>query len=90
MSYTAILFDRSGNASPQFPCEIYSNGTELEIDAELSYEYVNSCSLVHILDDNQKISVHEVLGYNFQGDTIINGVNASRSGQYILALSLAL
>ena len=89
MSYTVILFDRAGNASPQLPCDIHCGGTELEIDAELSYEYIsNSCS-AHILDDREVVSEHAVLGYNFIGDTIINGVNASRSGQYILFISPA-
>ena len=87
MNYLAVLFDRSGKASPPLPCEIRGNGSELEIDAELSYQYVSSCYAVDILDKNQTISSHRILGYNFQGNTIINGVTASRCGQYILVLS---
>ena len=87
MTYSAVLFDRSGKASPPLPCEICGNGSELKIDAELCYEYVNSCYRANILNKNQTISTHKVLGYNFEGDAIINGVTASRCGQYILVLS---
>lgn len=89
MSYELILFDRAGNASPPLPCEIHCDGTEIEIDADLAYEYINSSHTAQILDDNEVISQHSVLGYSFHGDTIINGVNASRCGQYILTVSTA-
>ena len=87
MSYTVVLFDRAGNASPALPCDIHCDGTELEIDAELSCEYINSSHTAHIIDNNEVVSRHSVLGYSFFGDTIINGVNASRCGQYILIIS---
>ena len=87
MSYKAVLFDRNGNRSPTLLCDIHCDGTELEIDAELSYEFIGSSHLVHIYDGNDLVSTHEVLGYSFHGDTIINGVNASRCGHYILILS---
>jgi len=90
MNYTVVLFDRVGNASPPLPCDIHCDATELEIDAELSYEYISNSYSAHILDDSEIISRHSVLGYNFIGDTIINGVNASRSGQYILIISPAI
>tara|TARA_R110002096_G_scaffold308856_7_gene503347 strand:- start:1144 stop:1416 length:273 start_codon:yes stop_codon:yes gene_type:complete len=89
MPYSVVLLDRTGNASPALPCDIHCDGTELEIDAELSYKYINRSSTAKILDDNEVISTHSVLGYHFLGDTIIDGVNASRSGQYILAISSA-
>jgi len=89
MTYTAILFDRAGNASPALPCDIHCDGTELEIDAELSYKYINSLHTIHIVDNNVVISKHSALGYSFQGDTIINGVHASRCGQYIIVISTA-
>ena len=90
MSYTVVLFNRVGNASPPLPCDIHCDGTELEIDAELSYEYISNSYSAHILDDNEIVSKHSVLGYNFIGDTIINGVHASRTGQYILIISSAI
>tara|TARA_B110000240_G_C13194341_1_gene323408 strand:+ start:307 stop:549 length:243 start_codon:yes stop_codon:yes gene_type:complete len=80
MSHTVVLLDRSGNASPALPCDIHCDGTELEIDAESSYKYINSSHIAHILDDNEVVSTHSVLDYSFFGDTIINGVNASRCG----------
>lgn len=89
MSYTVVLLDRVGNESPAFPCDIHCDGTELEIDAELSYEFINSSHTAQIIDNNEIISTHSVLGYSFHGDTIINGVNASRSGQYLLIISTA-
>ncbi len=89
MPYTVVLLDRAGNASPELPCDIHCDGTELEIDAELSYEYINSSHTAHIIDNNEVVSTHSVLGYSFLGDTIINGVNASRSGQYVLIISNA-
>ena len=89
MAYTVVLLDRAGNTSPQFPCEVHCDGTELEIDAETAYEYISSTHSVHIFDGDEVISKHSVLGYNFYGDTIINGVNASRYGQYILIISNA-
>lgn len=89
MPYSVVLLDRTGNASPALPCDIHCDGTELEIDAELSYEYINSSHIAHIIDNNEVVSVHTVLGYSFYGDTIINGVNASRCGQYILIISTA-
>lgn len=90
MAYTVLLLDRAGNSSPPLPCEVHCDGTELELDAELSYEYINSSHTVHILDDGEIVSKHSVLGYSFYGDTIINGVNASRCGQYILIISNAI
>ena len=89
MSYKVILFDRAGNASPPFPCDVHCNGSEIEIDAELSYDYINSSYKAHLLDQGEVISKHSILGYSFTGDTIINGVNASRCGQYILSISTA-
>ncbi len=89
MSYSVVLFDRAGNASPTIPCEVHCDGTEIEVDAELAYEYINSSHKAHILDDSQVVSKHSVLGYSFHGDTIINGVMASRCGQYILIISAA-
>ncbi len=89
MTYTVVLLDRAGNESPAFPCDIHCDGTELEVDAELSYEFINSSHTAHIIDGNEIISKHSVLGYSFLGDTIINGVNASRSGRYILIISTA-
>ena len=87
MTHSAVLLDRSGKASPPLPCEICGNGSELKIDAELCHQYVSSCYTVNILKKNQTVSTHTVLGYNFQGNTIINGVTASRCGQYVLMLS---
>ncbi len=89
MSYKAVLIDRNGDSSPYLLCDIHCEGTELEIDAELSYEYIGSSHTVHIYDGNELVSTHEVLGYSFHGDTIINGVNASRCGHYILILGAA-
>jgi len=89
MSYSVILHDRAGNASPTFSCEIHCDGTEIEIDAEHAYEYINTSHKAYILDNDQIISVHMIHGYSFYGDTIINGVNASRCGQYILTVSSA-
>ena len=89
MSYEAVLLDRNGNSSPRLLCDIHCDGTELEIDAELSYEYIGSSQTVNIYDGYDLVSTHEVLGYSFHGDTIINGVNASRCGHYILILSSA-
>jgi len=89
MTYTVILLDRAGNSSPALPCDIHCDGTELEIDAELSYEYINNSHIAHIIDNNEIVSSHSVLGYSFFGDTIINGVNASRRGKYILIISTA-
>ncbi len=89
MSYTALLIDRNGNNSPFLSCDIHCDGTELEIDAELSYAYIGSSHIVQIYDGDELVSSHEVLGYSFHGDTIINGVNASRCGHYILILSSA-
>ena len=90
MSYSVILLNRTGEMSPPLPCEIHCDGTEIEIDAELAYEYINSSHTAHILDGKEVVSKHSVLGYSFYGDTIINGVNASRCGQYILTISTAL
>ena len=90
MSYSVILLNRTGEASPPLPCEIHCDGTEIEIDAEIAYEYINSSHMAHILDGTEVVSKHSVLGYSFYGDTIINGVNASRCGQYILTISTAL
>ncbi len=89
MSYDVVLFDKAGNASPPLSCEVHCDGTEIEIDAELAYEYINSLHKAHVIDGNTVISEHTILGYSFYGDTIINGVNASRCGQYILAVSSA-
>ncbi len=89
MAYTVVLLDRTGNASPPLPCEVHCDGTELEIDAATSYEYINSSHTAHIYDGDTIVSKHSVLGYSFYGDTIINGVNASRCGQYILIISTA-
>ncbi len=89
MSYKAVLIDRNGDSSPYLLCDVHCEGTELEIDAELSYEYIGSSHAVHIYDGNELVSTHEVLGYSFHGDTIINGVNASRCGHYILILGAA-
>ena len=89
MTYTVVLLDRAGNASPQFPCDIHCDGTELEIDAESSCQYINRSHVAHILDNNEIVSKHSVLGYSFFGDTIVNGVNASRDGLYILVISTA-
>lgn len=90
MSYQVILFDRAGNASPRLSCEVLCDGTEIEIDAELAYEYINSSHKAHIIEQDIVVSEHIVHGYSFYGDTIINGVVASRCGQYILAVSKAL
>ena len=89
MSFKVVLFDRAGNSSPPLPCEVHCNGSEVEIDAELAYDFINSSYKAHILDNEEVISEHSVLGYSFLGDTIINGVNASRCGQYILTISTA-
>jgi hypothetical protein len=89
MSYTVVLLDRAGNASPALPCDIHCDGTELEIDAEQSYKYINRSHTAHIMDNNEVVSTHSVLGYSFLGDTIIDGVNASRCGQYMLIISAA-
>lgn len=90
MIYKLVLLDRKGNTSPAFACEIHCDGTEIEVDAELAYEYMNSSYKIYILEKDEIISEHMLLGYNFCGDTIINGVNASRSGQYILTVSAAI
>ncbi len=89
MSYTVVLLDRAGNASPPLPCDIHCNSTELEIDAELSYKYINSSHTAHIMDKNEVASKHSVLGYSFLGEAVINNVSASRYGKYILAISIA-
>ncbi len=89
MSYTVVLLDRAGNASPPLACEVHCDGTEIEVDAELAYDFINSSHMAHIYENDLVISKHSVLGYSFHGDTIINGVNASRCGQYILTVSVA-
>ena len=88
MHYSVVLIDRTGNTSPSFPCDIHADGTELEIDAELSYDYISTSHIAHVLEGDNVISKHMVLGYSYHGDTIINGVNASRCGQYILTISI--
>ncbi len=88
MFYTVVLLDRKGNESPELPCGIHGNSTELKIDAELSYKYINSSHIAHIIDHHEIVSRHSVLGYSFFGDAIINGVSASRYGHYILILSI--
>lgn len=89
MSYEVVLLDRAGNASPPLPCDIHCNGSEIEVDAELAYRYINISYKACVMDDGDIISQHTILGYSFYGDTIINGVNASRCGQYILTVSTA-
>lgn len=90
MTYSVILYDRNGKASPPLTCEVHCDGTEIEVDAEHAYEYINTSHKAHILDNDKVISVHIIHGYSFYGDTIINGVNASRCGQYILTISTAI
>ncbi len=89
MSYEVVLLDRAGNASPPLPCDIHCNGSEIEVDAELAYQYINVSYTACVMDEGDVISQHTILGYSFYGDTIINGVNASRCGQYILTVSTA-
>lgn len=89
MPYAVILKDRAGNASPLLPCNIHCDGTELEIDAELAYEYIKSSHTTQIVDDGDIVSEHKVLGYSFYGDTIINGVKASRCREYLVVISNA-
>ena len=87
MNYSVVLIDRNGRQSPALSCEIFCGGTEFEIDAELSYEYIKTARRMHVVQNQQTISEHEILGYTFLGDTIINGVHASRSGKYVLTVS---
>ena len=89
MDYSVKLIDRNGKASPSFPCEIFCDGSEFEVDAELAYEYVKSARIMLVYFDNKVISEHNILGYSFLGDTIISGVHASRSGKYVLTVSPA-
>lgn len=90
MSYKVILLDRDGNESPAMTCEVHCDGTEIEVDAEIANEYINCSHMANLIDGDEIISVHHIHGYCFYGDTIINGVNASRCGQYILAVSSAI
>lgn len=87
MTYTVVLIDRQGQPSPALDCEIFCGGAEFEIDAELSYEYIKTARYMHVVQDKQVISEHEILGYSFLGDTIISGVHASRCGKYVLTVS---
>ena len=87
MTYLVILIDRQGHQSPALECEIFCDGTEFEIDAELYYEHVKTARYAHVVQDNQVISEHEILGYSFLGDTIISGVHASRCGKYVITVS---
>lgn len=86
MSYTTVLIDRDGNSSPPFKCEVCGDGTELEIDASDSYDYISKARSLYILENEKILSQHELHGYSFEGDTVINGVNAARSGKYILMI----
>ena len=86
MSYTTVLIDRKGNTSPPFECEVCGDGAELEIDASTSYDYISKARSLYILENKKILSKHELHGYSFEGDTIIDGVNASRNGKYILIL----
>lgn len=87
MTYSVVLIDRHGQQSPALECEIFCGGTEFEIDAELSYEYIKTARRMHVIQEQQVVSEHDILGYSFLGDTIINGVHASRSGKYVLTVS---
>ena len=87
MTYCVVLIDRHGQQSPALDCEIFCGGTEFEIDAELSYEYIKTARRMHVVQEHQVISEHVILGYSFLGDTIINGIHASRSGRYVLTVS---
>lgn len=89
MTYSVILIDRQGRHSPTLDCELFCDGTELEIDAELSYEYIKTARSINLLHGKDLISEHEILGYSFLGDTVISGVHASRSGKYVLTVSSA-
>lgn len=89
MKYFVKLIDRNGKASPLLSCEIFCDGTEFEVDAEMAYEYVKCARMILVFHDNKVISEHNILGYSFLGDTIISGVHASRCGKYVLAVSPA-
>lgn len=89
MGYKVILFDRAGNSSPPLSCDVLCDGSEIEVDAEAAYNFINSSVKAYVLDEGEVVSKHSVLGYSFIGDTIINGVNASRCGQYLLTISSA-
>lgn len=88
MTYSVILIDRQGRHSPTFDCDVFCDGTELEIDAEHSYEHIKTARTIHVLINNQVVSQHDILGYSFIGDTIISGVHASRCGKYVLTVGL--
>ena len=88
MAYSVILIDRQGRQSPQFDCDIFCDGTEFEIDAELSYDYIKTARFIFVLQNDELVSEHSVLGYSFVGDTIISGVHASRCGKYVLTVSV--
>jgi len=90
MSYKVILLDRDGNESPAMTCEVHCDGTEIEVDAEIANEYITCSRQANVIEGDQIISAHLIHGYSFYGDTIINGVNASRYGQYILTVSSAI
>ena len=86
MKPTIKLIDRNGKQSPAFDCEIYAQGSEYEIDAELSHEYVKTARMLIVIEHGEVIREHNVLGYSFCGDTIISGVHALRNGNYILSV----
>ena len=86
MSYTTVLIDRNGNSSPPFECEVCGDGAELEIDASTAHNYISKARSIYIYEDEKILSKHELHGYSFEGDTVIDGVNASRNGKYILML----
>ena len=87
MLYSVKLIDQHGRSSPDFDCEIFCDGSEFEIDAELSYEYIKTARIIHVISENRVLSEHTILGYSFVGDTIISGVHAARYGKYVLTVS---
>lgn len=81
------LIDRNGKQSPLFECDTYADGSEFELDAESSHEYVKTARILLVYKNDKVINEFNVLGYAFYGDTIVNESHAFRNGNYILSVS---
>jgi len=87
MKNTIKLIDRNGNPSPPFDYETYADGSEFELDAETSHEYVKTARILLVFEGSNLINEFNVLGYSFYGDTIVAESQAVRNGNYILSVS---
>ena len=82
------LIDRNGRPSPLFDCETYADGSEFELDAETSHEYVKTARILLVMKGDQVVDEFNVLGYSFYGDTIVSDSHALRNGNYIVSVSV--